>query len=427
MKRNYCLSLVLLALFGTTSFAPVYASGAEGVQNSQSIQQTKKITGKVVDSAGEPIVGASVLVKEAGTGTVTNLEGLFQVEASNGSTLEISFIGYATQTVKITNATSYNITLYDDTQALSEVVVTAMGIRKERKALGYSVSEIDSDELLKNKQTNVVNSLAGKVPGVNITQSSGAAGAGTNIVIRGGNSTSEGRENQPLFVVDGIIYDNSTSVLGNSGTDGMTRSNTTYSNRVMDINPEDIESLSVLKGAAAAALYGSRAADGVVIITTKKGAEGSVRVDFSSKLSTSWVTKTPEAQTEFGRGIYSENGVFNDITYQSWGDKIAAGTQLYDNIGDFFQNGTIWDNNVSVSGGSKNGSFYLSASNYSQDGIIRNTGYDKTTFRFNAEQKYGRLTVGANVAYSIANTDKTLTSGGLYNGGGNGAMTAVYG
>lgn len=143
------------------------------------------------------------------------------------------------------------MTLKEDAQTLNEVVVTAMGIKKEKKALGYAVSDINSEELLKNKNTNVINSLAGKVPGVNITQSSGAAGAGASIIIRGGNSTSEGRENQPLFVVDGIIYDNSTQVVGNSGTDGMTRSNTTYSNRVMDINPEDIETMSILKGAAA--------------------------------------------------------------------------------------------------------------------------------------------------------------------------------
>ena len=124
-----------------------------------------------------------------------------------------------------------------------------------------------------------------------------------------------------MFVVDGIIYDNSTQVVGNSGTDGMTRSNTTYSNRVMDINPEDIETMSILKGAAAAALYGSRAADGAIIITTKKGAEGSVKVDFSSKLSSSWATKLPEVQTEFGRGYYSNNGVLDDLTYLSWGER----------------------------------------------------------------------------------------------------------
>ena len=284
MKRNYCLSLVLLALFGMST--PYSAIAADNVLSSRSTQQAKTITGKVVDATGEPIIGASVLVQGSGTGAVTDINGKFSVEAPAGSTLVVSFIGYRTETLKVTNVSAYTIVLQDDSQALDEVVVTAMGIKKERKALGYSMSEVKSEELLKNKNTNVINSLAGKVPGVNITQSSGAAGAGSSIVIRGGNSTSEGRENQPLFVVDGIIYDNSTSVLGNSGTDGMTRSATTYSNRVMDINPEDVETMSVLKGAAAAALYGSRAADGVVIITTKKGSEGAVKIEVSSQLTT---------------------------------------------------------------------------------------------------------------------------------------------
>src|ERR1700712_3744473 len=172
-----------------------------------------------------------------------------------------------------------------ESSQMEDVVVTAMGIKKERKALGYSVSDLNAEELMKNKNTNVINSLAGKVPGVNVTQFSGSAGAGASITIRGGTSTSEGRQNQPLFVVDGIIYDNSTSVTGNTGTDGLSRSNTTYSNRIMDVNPEDIESLSVLKGGAAAALYGSRAADGVVIITTKKGSDGTVKVNANSKIS----------------------------------------------------------------------------------------------------------------------------------------------
>lgn len=316
--------------------------------------------------------------------------------------------------------------LISESAQMEDVVVTAMGIKKERKALGYSVTELNAQELMKNKNTNVVNSLVGKVPGVNITQFSGSAGAGASITIRGGNSTSDGRQNQPLFVVDGVIYDNSTTVTGNTGTDGLSRSNTTYSNRVMDINPEDIESLSVLKGAAAAALYGSRAADGVIIITTKKGAEGNVKVNVNSKVITSWANKLPETQTEFGNGSYASNGVLNDITYNSWGQKLTSADTLYDNIGDFFENAIVYDNNVNVSGGSKNGSFYLSASNFNQTGIVPNTGFDKTTFRFNGEQKYGRLTVNANVAYSIANTDRTLTTSGLYNDNGNGAMGALY-
>ena len=404
---------------------PYSVVAADNALSSQSTQQAKTITGKVVDVAGEPIIGASVLVKGSSTGSVTDIDGKFSVEAPVGSTLVVSFVGYATEEVKVGTASDYTVTLKDDTQSLSEVVVTAMGIKKEKKALGYSVSDINSKELMKNKQTNVVNSLAGKIPGVNITQAGGAAGAGSNIVIRGGNSASESRDNQPLFVVDGIIYDNSTVNTGNSGTDGMTKTATTFSNRVMDINPEDIESMSVLKGAAAAALYGSRAANGVIIITTKKGEEGAVRVNVSSKYTYSWANKLPEVLKQYGRGEYNTSGAFIDKTMDSWGDRIDG--MAYDNIDDFFQGSSVWDNSVSVSGGSKNGSFYLSGSNYHQSGIIPTTGYDKTTFRFNGEQKYGILTVGANVSYSQASTDKTLTSAGLYGQGGNGAMTAVYG
>lgn len=401
--------------------------GTSNVNINAPEQTGKTITGTVTDAQGHPIIGANII--EEGTlsnGTVTDIDGKFTLQVANNASVHISYIGYLSQTLNTTGRTNFEITLIEDSRALEEVVVTAMGIKRERKALGYAVSDLNAEELMKNKNTNVVNSLAGKIPGVNITQSSGAAGAGANIIIRGGNSTSEGRENQPLFVVDGIIYDNSTTVVGNSATDGMTRSNTTFSNRVMDINPEDIETMSVLKGAAAAALYGSRAADGVIIITTKKGTEGTVKIDVSSKLSSSWATKLPEAQTEFGRGYYENNGVFNDLTYQSWGEKIAGGTTLYDNIGSFFRNATVYDNNISISSGNSNGSFYLSASNYDQKGIVPETGYNKSTFRFNGEQKYGRLTVNANVAYSIANTNKTLTSAGLYDGGGNGTMTALY-
>jgi TonB-linked SusC/RagA family outer membrane protein len=194
----------------------------------------------------------------------------------------------------------------------------------------------------------------------------------------------------------------------------------------MDVNPEDIETLSVLKGAAAAALYGSRAADGVVIITTKKGAEGVTKVNVNSKASTSYANKLPKVQSVFGNGIYASNGVLNNITYNSWGEPLSPTDKQYDNIGKFFRHGIVYDNNVNVSGGSKNGSFYLSGSNYDQKGIVPKTDYDKTTFRFNGDQKYGRLTLSANVAYSIANTDRTLTTSGLYGGGGNGIMGAVY-
>lgn len=390
------------------------------------IAQGVAIGGTVLSDDGKPLAGVTVSVNGTNRATVTDEKGGFAVYATVGALLDFSYIGYANQSVKAADGMQVRLVKSDGVQ-MNEVVVTAMGIKKDRKALGYSVTEINAQELMKNKNTNVVNSLAGKVPGVNITQFSGSAGAGASITIRGGNSTSDGRQNQPLFVIDGVIYDNSTSVPGNTGTDGMSRSNTTYSNRVMDVNPEDIETLSVLKGAAAAALYGSRAADGVVIITTKKGSEGAVKVSLNSKVSSSWANKIPEAQTTFGNGIYASNGVFNNITYNSWGQKITSADTLYDNIGDFFQNGIYYDNNINVSGGSKNGSFFLSASNFDQTGIVPNTAYNKSTFRFNGEQKYGRLTLNANVAYSIADMDRTLTTAGLYSGGGNGTMGATYG
>ncbi len=389
-------------------------------------QQKNTVRGTVTDQAGEPIIGASIVIKGTSKGVVTDTEGRFAIDVSNGSTLEISCIGYEKRVLKVGAQRNVSITLAEDTKSLSDVVVTALGIKKEKKALGYAVTDMKADELMKNKNTNVINSLQGKVPGLNITQSSGAAGAGATIVMRGANSTAEGRSNQPLFVVDGIIYDNSTSVVGNSGTDGMTRNATTFSNRVMDINPEDIADISVLKGAAAAALYGSRAADGAIIITTKKGAEGTVKIDYSGKISASSATKLPETQKQFGRGYYADNGVFSDQTYNSWGKAYDGSETLYDNIGDFFRTGTVLDNNVSISGGSKNQSFFLSLSNYDQQGIVRKTGYNKTTVRFNGEQKFGKLTISANMTYSLSKTDKTLTSGGLWGSGGTGTMTALY-
>ena len=420
MKKQIALLAALVLACG----APAGMNSWQGMGFTASAQNSK-VTGVVKDGSGEPLIGATVQVKGTNRVTATDIDGKYSIQAAPGSTLVINYVGTNPKEVKVTGST-LDINMDDANALLDEVVVTALGIKKERKALGYNVTDLKSEEILKNKNTNVINSLAGKVPGVNVTQSSGAAGAGATIIIRGANSTSEGRDNTPLFVVDGIIYDNSTTVLGNSGQDGITRNATTFSNRVMDINPEDIESMSVLKGAAAAALYGSRAADGAIIITTKKGAEGSVRVDYSGKISTSWANKLPEVQTTFGRGSYSVNGVLSDQTYSSWGEPFAAGQTIYDNIGNFFQHGLILDNNISVSGGSKNNSFYLSLSNFDQKGIVPNTGYDKTTIRFNGEQKYGRLTVGANVTYSMSKTDKTLTSGGLWDGGGTGAMNALY-
>jgi TonB-linked SusC/RagA family outer membrane protein len=428
MKKRYSLSLLSCLLLGLP-IGGISAHLPSAISN-EILQQDngnlRRISGQVVSPSGDPVIGASIRVDGTHSGVVTDVDGQFTLNVPVGSVLHISYLGFVDKKVTITNASSYKIVLEENSHSLNEVVVTAMGIKKDRKALDYSVSDMNSAELLKNKSTNVINSLDGKIPGLNITQSGGSAGAGSNIVIRGGNSASETRDNQPLFVVDGIIYDNSTVNSGNSATDGVTKTATTFSNRVMDINPEDIENISVLKGAAAAALYGSRAGNGVIIITTKKGKEGTVRVNVDSKYTYSWANRLPDIQKTYGRGYYNEAGTFSDYTTQSWGKEIDG--KSYDNLGDFFQGGNIFDNSVSVSGGGKNNTFYVSGSNYDQTGIIPTTDFKKTTFRFNGEQKYGDfLTVGAGVAYSQANTKKALTAGGISGQGGNGALEAVYG
>ncbi|MCR5003543.1 MAG: SusC/RagA family TonB-linked outer membrane protein [Bacteroidales bacterium] len=395
--------------------------------------QSFPVTGKVTDKNGEPLVGAYVLVQGTKTGTTTDLDGAYKVNAASNATLEFSLIGYEKASAAVAGKSVVNVVLNEDSELLEGTVVTALGIKKERKAIGYAVEDINSGELMKNKTANAISSLSGKIAGVNITQSSGAAGSGAQIILRGGTSASEGKDNQPLFVVDGIIYDNSSSVVGNSAFDGSSRSATTTSNRVMDINPEDIESMSVLKGPAASALYGSRAANGVVIINTKKGKDGVVEVNVNSKVTASSVSWLPEYQKTYARGymedLYDASGAytgtsFNDFAYTSWGEKTVAKT--YDNAKNFFRTGLVIDESVSVSGGSKNTTYYLSGSYYDQDGVVPGTGYQKYTFRFNGEQKIGKFTFGANVAYSQAHTDKTLTSAGLYGSSGSGALSSVY-
>lgn len=395
--------------------------------------QNLNVTGKVTDKKGEPVIGVYVLVEGTRTGTSSDINGNYAITAPANGKLVFTSMGYKEVVATVNGRANIDVVLEDDARVLGDVVVTALGIKKERKALGYAVSDIKSEELMKNKTANPISSLSGKIAGVNITQSSGAAGSGAQIILRGGTSGSENKDNQPLFVVDGVIYDNSSTLVGNSAFDGSYKSATTTSNRVMDINPEDIENMSVLKGPAASALYGSRAANGVVLITTKKGKEGVVEVNVNSKLSTAWAKSLPEVQTQYTRGYmedqYDKNKnylgtVFNDFSYNSWGEKSTA--KIYDNIGNFFQGGLIYDQSASVAGGTKNSNYYLSGSYYDQQGLVPQTGYNKYTFRFNGEQKVGIFTFNANAAYSQAHTDRTLTAAGLYGSQGTGALYGVY-
>lgn len=432
MRKQFLLSVATacVILLGGT---PTVMAQSNTTQQSENAMV---ISGRVLDENGDPAIGASVIVKGQPTnGTSTDANGRFTLKVKPGSILVITYVGYKTAEAKASKNLTMSLTPSEAN--LSEVVVTAMGVKKEKKSLGYAIDDINSEELMKNKTANPISSLSGKIAGVNITQSSGAAGAGAQIILRGGTSASETRDNQPLFVVDGIIYDNSSSAGGNSSFDGSTNASTTTTNRVMDINPEDIESMSVLKGPAAAALYGSRAANGVVLITTKRGKSGHVEVNLSAKYINSWVTNLPKAQNTFRRGFlepqYDVNngnaytGVsYNDFSYNTWGDKFADRAQTYDNIGGFFNHGNIVDTNVSVAGGSETGTFYLSGSYFDQDGVVPSTGYTKSTFRFNGEQKWTIFTFGANAAYSESRTDKTLTSGGLWGSGGQGALNRLY-
>ena len=417
----------------------LFAFGGNSAQAAKTASETSqgqaRATGQVIDQGGLGVVGAGVLVKGTSNGAVTDADGRFALtNVPIGAVLQVSCIGYK-DAEAVWNGSSLTITLEEDTQLLNEVVVTALGIKRERKSLGYAVEDINADELMKNKTANPLSSLSGKIAGVNITQSSGAAGSGAQIILRGATSSDESRDNQPLFVVDGVIYDNSSTMVGNSAFDGSMRSATSTANRVMDINPEDIESMSVLKGPAAAALYGSRAANGVVLITTKKGKEGVVEVNLSAKYINTWASKAalPKVQNSFRRGYMVDNydasgnyagTTFNDFSYSSWGEKYNG--PWFDNIGGFFDNSSTFDGTLSVSGGTKTGNFYLSGSYYNQDGIVPETGYSKYSFRFNGEQKFKMFTFGASAAYSQAHTDRTLTGAALYGSQGSGALYSVY-
>lgn len=382
--------------------------------------QDRLISGVVQDkSTGEPLPGVSVLDKGTSNGTVTNANGRFELKAGSGSVLQVSFIGMEAQEIKIGSASFYEVQLQPTVLQVSEVVVTAMGIKRETKALGYAVQNIKGDELVKVKESNIVNSLNGKIAGVNITNSGGAPGASSQIVIRGG--TSLLGDNQPLFIVDGIPIDNTTS-FGDTGSDGISATATTSGNRAMDINSDDIESVSVLKGPAAAALYGLKAAAGAVVITTKKGKAGEPQININTKLKLDVVNRLPEQQSMYGQG--SDGSYSTDNAY-SWGEEIAKGTPVYDNLGDFFEQAWSYDVNGSISGGTETSNYFLSVQRLEQKGIVPTTDYVKNSFRYNGEQTKGWFTIGMNTNYIYSTSTKTLTGDGLYGTSGTGYMISI--
>ena len=291
MKVKKCKNTLLcgtltLCLWG--GFSQVRAASFE---NFAIEQQSNKVTGIVNDEFG-PVIGASVVEKGTSNGVVTDLDGKFSLNVKPGATLIISFVGYKQQEVKAGNA-PLNIVLEEDSKMLSEVVVTALGIKRERKALGYGVAEVQGEALTKAKETNVINSMAGRVPGLVVTQTAGGASGSSRVILRG--STEMTGNNQPLYVIDGvpilsISSEQALTTIGGTADAG----NRDAGDGISNLNPDDIESLSVLKGASASALYGGQAANGVVLIKTKKGKAGVRNIHFSSSLTVDQAISLPK-------------------------------------------------------------------------------------------------------------------------------------
>jgi TonB-linked SusC/RagA family outer membrane protein len=409
--------------------------------------QTQKVTGVVIsEEDGQPVVGASVLVKGTTLGTITDVDGNFNLSnvPSSAKTLQISYIGMQTQEVVI--KPNLRVVLKADAQKLDEVVVTAMGISREKKALGYAVQDVKSDALTRAANTDLAGALQGKVSGIDITPSSGMPGASSKITIRGSRSFTG--DNTPLYVIDGMPIA-STADVSTSLTDGAY--GTDYANRAVDIDPNDIESINILKGQAASALYGMRASNGVIVITTKsgKGADkGKPTITFSTNLSFDKISTLPELQQEYAQG---SGGTFDPSSPFAWGPKIselandptyggntdnsytsqygkqsgkyyvpqlaAAGMnpwatpQAYNNMKDFFETGVSWSNNVNVAQRFDKGNYSFSLGNTTSNGIVPSTGMDRYNVKMSAEaQLHPNWTTGFNGNFVTSKISKQSTA-----------------
>jgi len=371
--------------------------------------QNRTVSGTVISQGDNaPIPGVSVRVVGAPGGAITGSDGKYSIVLPAGATaLQFSFIGYVSQTRPVGPSNTIDVSLADDSQGLNEVVVTALGIRRERKALGYSVTEVKGAELANVGNQNVVNSLNGKVAGVQVVSSGGAPGQAARIVVRGGNKSLKGN-NEPLFVIDGVPISNNND--GSSLADEVEGVGTP--NRSADINPEDIETMTVLKGSAAAVLYGNRGSNGVVLITTKSGknSKGKPVITFNTNIGFDNATALPDYQTEFAQGnggVYAEGGSRSfgpRITGQQVNSAAAGGPinlQVFDPRSDFLRTGTLVNNNLSVAQSTENGDYYLSVGQSAQQSIVPNQSFNKANARLNVNNKISqKLTAGFNVGYN---------------------------
>lgn len=364
-----------------------------------SVAQTSTVKGTVKDNKGEALIGVNVKVKGTTSGTITDFDGNFTLQANKGDILEFSYVGYQTITMKVGNQASYQITMSEDTETLQEVVVTALGIKRETKALTYNVQEMKSEALTTVKDANLINSLAGKIAGVTINQSASGIGGSSRVVMRGLKSITN--DNNALYVIDGIPM---ASMRSNQDKSFYENADGGDSDGISSINPDDIESMSVLTGAAAAALYGSQGANGVVLITTKKGTEGKLRINYSNDTQFMTPFVMPEFQTTYG----SKEGEF-----ASWGDKKNSTWEPKD----FFQTGFTETNSIGLSAGNDRNQTYFSAASTNARGIIPNNTYNRYNFtlRNTTELVKDKLTLDMSASYIITNDNNMMSQGQYHN------------
>ncbi|GAB3829572.1 hypothetical protein GCM10028895_44590 [Pontibacter rugosus] len=371
--------------------------------------QDKEISGRVISKDdGQPMPGVTIVVEGLTRGTQTGVDGTFSLSAPQGATLVVSFIGFATQRVPVTGSSVYNITIAQDTKQLQEVVVTSFGIERDKKSLGYGVSGVSSEEITKAPVTDVTNALAGKVAGVQISGTGGGLSS-SNITIRGFSSITG--SNQPLFVIDGVPIDN-------SGGSNSVNAGVASSNRAADINPDDIADITVLKGATATVLYGSRAASGAILITTKKGEFGTKnQVNFSSNYGVGTINRFPEFQNEYAQG---SNGNYINNVPGSWGPRINGQTvtnwfgeeeqlRAYpDNVRDILQHSQFLQNTLSFSGATDKYNYRISYGNTYETGLVPNNELKRNSFSVNAGTSVtDKLTVNTSINFINNRSERT--------------------
>lgn len=360
-----------------------------------------KVTGKVVDAKGEPVIGATIREDGTSNGTITDFDGNFSLDVFSNSLLEVSYVGYKSQQLRADVNGILNVTLKEDTEVLDEVVVTALGIKRSEKALTYNVQEVKSDVLTTVKDANLVNSLSGKIAGVTINQSASGIGGSSRVVMRGTKSLFG--DNNALYVLDGIPL---TSLRTEQTTSFYENPDGGDSDGISNINPDDIESISVLTGAAAAALYGTKGANGVILLTSKKGTKGKLRVNYSNDTQFFSPFVMPEFQNTYG----SESG-----EYASWGEKLETPSS-YDPK-DFFQTGYKESNSLSASVGNDRNQSYISAASTNSRGIIPNNTYEQYNFNFRntSELIKDKLTLDVSASYIITKSKNQVSQGQYHN------------